>query len=157
MTEIGIVGGGVILILWYVLMARGMHKKGQNLIELDEVDRFLGIAKTGVTASGIALVLLVNANVSRSLVSPWKVKAAPIFLLFSVVLGLVYMVVLSRQFQLYKRQEEGGAVQARIPPLWWHLINSLSLGGLYLFVLGLCAVADIVLGLPSPGPRNPGH
>ena len=122
--------------------------EGHDKIEGDEVDRFLGIAKTAFTASGIGLVLLVNAKVSMSSVSPWKIKAAPIFLLFSVILGLFYMVVLSRQFQLNKRQEEDGPILARIPIPWWYLINALSLLALYLFLLGLCAIADIVWGLP---------
>ncbi len=147
-TEIGFYVAGPLFLLWYFLMARSMHVNGRDKIEGDEVDRFLGIAKTAFTASGIGLVLLVNEKVSMSSVSPLKIKAAPIFLLLSVILGLSYMVVLSRQFQLNKGREEDGTILARIPIPWWYVINFLSLVGLYLFLLGLCAITDIVWGLP---------
>jgi hypothetical protein len=144
LTEIGSAVGAVAIVCWYW---RARKLKTTGLIKDDEMNRFIDIAKTGVLAAGIALAFLVNADLSRSTVAAWKIKAAPLLLLATVGLGIAYMTVLSRQFQL--RRESNKDIEAAIESKWSLLINALSLCALFTFLIALFAIADIIWGIPT--------
>jgi hypothetical protein len=147
LTEIGIVVAGLPIMYWYIRMARELNPT--NLIKSDEIDRFIDIAKTGVLGAGIALAFLVNADLTRSTVATWKIKVAPLLLLATVGLGIAYMTVVSRQFQVSREPHTDYKHEAAIRRRWSLLINALSLGALFTFLIALFAVADIIWGIPT--------